>query len=629
MKVLLFVHTKKRNLLVQFLFLFIGYGSVAFAQTPTIQWQKTIGGSEDDLSSHSLINTSDGNIVVGGVIGSKDGDGEGGHGGKDLLVMKMNTTGSVVWKKLLGGMRDERGTFLLQARDGSIIVGGTTLSSDGDVTSNRGGSDVWILKLESSTGTIRWQKTLGGSGNDELVSVRENASGEIVIGGSMVTKSSRLAGESSDFLAAKLTGTGMLLWQKSFGGTGIDRMNQLQATMDGGFIAIGMTSSKDGQIVGFKGGYRDAWLIKADANGNLKWQRPLGGTGDDFYCAVQVTMVSGVENYVVAVRTDSNDGDVSGNHGWVDIWVAKLSGDGKQIVWRNTFGGPDWDELGSIKPTKDGGFIIGTTTKTSSNDNDACLIKIDAKGNFEWQTNLGGSASDEIMYFQQTTNKDGTAEGYIVNVFAQSKDGNIPNFHGILDVGLVKLNLQGGLQWARCFGGSKEEWPLNRESFPYNHYFTTFAIAHDEYQLQAADGNYMFLTSTTSNDGDVQGLHYSARTGLRYDNWLVKVAPPAVRTTQAVTRVENHVWQEEAILSKAFPNPFTHQTTIQFTAMGSGKTTIDLYDANGKKVRTVFNGNVVAGRVYSVDVQGSTLPKGIYLYTINNRSQLSERLIKN
>jgi hypothetical protein len=630
MKIILLILQSRVLILVLLVTLLSHSPNVISAQKPSIQWQKTLGGTAEDLGSHSIINAADGSIVTGGVVSSNDGDGLGNHGGKDLLVTKISTTGNVHWKKLLGGSNDERGTFLLQARDGGIIVGGTTSSRNGDVSSNYGGYDIWILKLETSSGNIRWQKTIGVGGNDELVSIRENSNGEILVGGSSYTKSSRTYAESADFLTAKLSATGTLLWQRTFGGSGVDRMNQLQSTRDGGCVAVGMTDSRDGQITGFHGGYRDTWLIKVDAKGNLQWQRALGGSGDEYYCAVQTAVSNGLENYVVAVRTDSKDGDVSGNHGWVDIWVARLNNSGKEFMWRRTFGSTGWDELGSIKPTQDSGFILGTTTTTSNNNQDASLIKIKAGGEVEWQKTLGGSGSDEIMYFQQTIDKVGVADGYIVNVFAQSADGDIPDFHGVLDVGLVKLDLQGHIQWAKCFGGSKEEWPLNRQSYPYNPYFTTFAAAHDEYQLQAPDGNFMFLTSTISNDGDVQGLNYNPSIGFRYDNWVVKVAPPVAAPNTAITAIENDLLLQNRFGIKAYPNPFSLRTTVRFVAPNSGKTTIDLFNADGKKVRTIFNSSVTEGQFYTVPIQDATLPKGVYFYIINNnKSRQTGRLIKN
>lgn len=603
----------------------------ASAQSPSIQWQKTLGGTQEDLGSHSIIQSSDNGIITGGVVSSKDGDGKGNHGGKDLLVVNMSAAGVIKWKRVLGGAQDERGTFLVQARDGGIIVGGTTSSNNGDVSGNHGAFDIWVVKLDAS-GTIKWQKTIGGSGDEHLVAVRENSTGDILIGGTTFLPSGGFNSSAADYILAKLSSSGTLLWQKTLGGSSTDRMNQLQATADGGCIAVGMTSSQDGNVTGYHGGYRDTWVVRLGANGNLLWQRALGGSGDEFYTAVQVTTVNGVEGYVIAVRTDSNNGDVSGNHGGLDIWVVKLGYDGT-LQWQNTFGGSGWEELGSIKPTKDGGFILGATTASNDGNvsgnhgsNDAWLVKIDGSGKLQWQKTLGGTASDEIMYFQQTTDN-----GYIVNVFDQSNNGDGVNFHGKIDVLLVKLDAQGSMQWNRCFGGSNEEWPLNRESHPYDNIFTTFATAHDEYQLQSSDGNYMFLTSTISNDGDVQDLHYSARVGLRYDNWVVKVAPP-VTSSKPVTTVSPDKLRGERLTASAiaaYPNPFNRQTVLHFTALESGRTTIDLYNAKGAKVRTLFNGMVKAGAEYTVPVDGAVLPKGIYFYDLNNqKDRQSGRLIK-
>ncbi|HEX3078829.1 MAG TPA: T9SS type A sorting domain-containing protein, partial [Puia sp.] len=97
----------------------------------------------------------------------------------------------------------------------------------------------------------------------------------------------------------------------------------IQLTSDFGFVVAGYTLSNDSQVTGNHGGY-DYWVVKLDSLGNLEWQKCLGGTGSDEPYAVQQTADNG---YIVAGFSDSEDGNVSGNHGSSDYWIVKLTDD--------------------------------------------------------------------------------------------------------------------------------------------------------------------------------------------------------------------------------------------------------------------------------------------------------------
>jgi hypothetical protein len=149
-------------------------------------------------------------------------------------------------------------------------------------------------------------------------------------------------------------------------------------------------------------------------------------------------------------------------------------------------------------------------------------------------------------------------------------------------------------------------------------------------KIQALDGSYFFAVSTKSRDGDVSGLHYNSRVGVRSDMWVVKLTADGKLSVPSAVTSRKELLVEAANEVSAFPNPFSRQTTIQFTALVSGETTVDLYNANNRKIRTVFNGTVTAGQLCTVNVEGATLPKGMYFYLINNnKNRLSGRLVKN
>jgi len=241
-------------------------------QAPNIEWQKCLGGSNDD-EAYSVQQTSDGGYIVAGSTRSNDGDVSGNHEEVwwlvwDFWVVKLDRYGDIEWQKCLGGSDSDWAESIQQTNDGGYIVAGYTGSNDGDVSGNHGEKDFWVVKLDRY-GDIEWQKCLGGSGG---------------------------------------------------GGSGGDYAYSVQQTSDGGYIVAGETWSNNGDVSGYHGG-GDVWVVKLDRYGDIKWQKCLGGSSWDWAYSIQQTNDGG---YIVAGLTRSNDGDVSGNYGEKDFWVVKL-----------------------------------------------------------------------------------------------------------------------------------------------------------------------------------------------------------------------------------------------------------------------------------------------------------------
>jgi hypothetical protein len=286
-----------------------------------IQWQKCLGGTGDDRAN-SIQQTTDGGYVVAGRTYSNDGNVTGNHGSDDYWVVKLDASGNIQWQKCLGGTSWEYASSIQQTTDGGYVAAGYTRSNDGDVSGNHGDWDYWVVKLDSS-GNIQWQKCLGGTSWDEAYSIQQTTDGGYVVTGYTTSNDGDVSGNhgGEDYWVVKLDSSGNIQWQKCLGGTGDDRANSIQQTTDGGYVVAGYTYSNDGDVSGNHGG-RDFWVVKLDASGNIQWQKCLGGTNWDEAYSIHQTTDGG---YVVAGRTWSNDGDVSGYHGGnYDYWVVKL-----------------------------------------------------------------------------------------------------------------------------------------------------------------------------------------------------------------------------------------------------------------------------------------------------------------
>ena len=361
------------------LILFNGVNNKSLAQAPTIEWQKCLGGSNDDWA-YSIQQTSDSGFIVAGYTESSNGDVSGNHGDYDYWVVKLNSSGDILWQKCLGGTNVDQAFSIQQTSDGGFIVAGGTFSNDGDVSGNHGNSDYWVVKLNSS-GTIEWQKCLGGTDGDYANSIQQTSDGGFIVAGQTYSNDGDVSGNhgGSDAWVVKLNSSGTILWQKCLGGTVYGAIAySIQQTSDGGFIVAGETRSYNGDVSGNHGGI-DYWVVKLDSLGDIEWQKCLGGTNNDYARSIKQTSDGG---FIVAGFTMSNDGDVSGNHGWNDAWVVKLNSSG-DIEWQKCLGGTDYDDAKSIQQTSDGGFIVAGFTASNDGDvsgnqgnSDAWVVKL-------------------------------------------------------------------------------------------------------------------------------------------------------------------------------------------------------------------------------------------------------------
>jgi hypothetical protein len=104
-------------------------------------------------------------------------------GGRDIFVMKLSSNGDIQWNKTIGGSGDENGISIQQTTDGGYVLTGFTESNDGDFSGmNKGGFDIFVMKL-SSNGDIQWNKTIGGSGDENGLSISQSTDGGYVLTG--------------------------------------------------------------------------------------------------------------------------------------------------------------------------------------------------------------------------------------------------------------------------------------------------------------------------------------------------------------------------------------------------------------------------------------------------------------
>ena len=410
------------------------------------EWIKTFGGSNEDIA-YSVIETQDGNIGILGYTNSTDGDlSNKTLNVNDYWFLKLDQEGNILLNKTYGGSGDDRGQKIIQTSDGGYAIVGYSMSSDGDGSNNEGFHDNWILKLDNS-GNILWEKSYGFSGHDHAYGLIATSEGGFFMTGFLDVTAS--GGEGNDtasrttnrhgvgeFWCHKLDANGDLQWRRYFGGSNNDRSFSVVQANDGGYVIAGFSESMDFDITSNQGSY-DYWVIKLDVDGNLVWQKTLGGSGIDQSRSIVATNDNG---YIIAGNSFSSDGDVTDNKGGSDFWLTKLDDDGN-IVWKKNYGGSDFDFASSIRKGQTG-YIVSGYSKSSDRDlsnnkgdNDFWVIKIDESGNLLWQKNFGGSGLDLAHDAIEMAD-----ESIVLVGDTQSSDGDIIENKGLKDALVVKIN---------------------------------------------------------------------------------------------------------------------------------------------------------------------------------------------
>lgn len=410
------------------------YGMLA--QAPNIEWQKAIGGSAQD-AAHSIQQTLEGGYIIAGRSHSNDGDVTGNQGNSDYWIVKLDTGGNITWQKTFGGSGDDYAHSIQQTADGGYIIAGESNSNDGDVSGNHGGSDYWIVKL-SPSGEITWQQSLGGSGADSATSIKQTIDGGYIVAGYSSSSDGDVTVNqgSGDYWIVKLNAAGGIEWQKSFGGSDFDNALSIDQTNDNGYIIAGLTNSNDGDVT-LNQGVRDYWIVKLNMTGDLIWEKSLGGSGDDRAYSIKQTSNN---NYIIGGFSSSHDGDVTANNGDGDCWIVNLNPEGN-ILWQKALGGSSTDTAHNIQETIDGGFIIAGYSASNDGDVtenkgglDCWTVKLSPIGDIQWQKAVGGSGDELFSSIHQTA--DG---GYIAGGRSNSTDGDVTENKGEQDYWIVKF----------------------------------------------------------------------------------------------------------------------------------------------------------------------------------------------
>lgn len=378
------------------------------------------------------------------------------------------------WDRTIGGGDLDGLGDLQRTRDGGYILGGNSFSGiSGDKTQAPVGSgDYWIVKLDPE-GNKLWDKTIGGSGYDELTSLYQTSDGGYILGGWSISPASGDKTEdakgSYDYWVVKVDSTGNRQWDKTLGGNKVDFLFSLQQTKDGGYIVGGWSNSDiSGDKTEVPRGIIDYWVLKLNADGEKEWDKTLGGNESDRLAALQQTSDGG---YLLGGTTLSEVGGdkTAASKGSADFWLVKLDAAGNKR-WDKALGGNQGETLTALEPARDGGFILGGNsgsgisgdkTEASRELLDYWVVKVDADGEKQWDKTLGGNFNDELHALVQAADGGYLVGGYSLSGVSGDKTeptkSNCCCFECPGDFWVVKLDSAGQIKWDKTLGGEADD----------------------------------------------------------------------------------------------------------------------------------------------------------------------------
>ena len=355
---------------------------VKYSNVGSIQWKRTFGGNSLDFA-HDIRQTSDGGYIICGTTGSTNGVFSQRFGDVwDIWLIKISSAGDLQWQNFYGGTNYDWGMNVVETNDGYVACGRVT-SSNGQVSGNHGSADIWLFKTNRN-GVLQWQHCYGGNNLDVPFSIEKVPEGGFIIGGYQLQPGpySIITAANFEAYVIKTDASGNIIWEKKYGGSYYEDIKKIRPTSDGGYIFVGSTKSNDGDVSGTHpsylsetGGYTfDIWVVKLSNAGDIEWQKPLGGSFEEW--GFDVAEVS--DGYFVVGTAESSDGDISGQHGYQDAWMVKLNLLGN-IISQKCFGGSQPDAFHSISAINNNELI--TAGYVSSGDGDVV-------GNYEGSSNL-------------------------------------------------------------------------------------------------------------------------------------------------------------------------------------------------------------------------------------------------
>ena len=427
-----------------------------------VAWQKDIQSNTQDFLSQ-MTTTIDQQYLISGSSIQTAGKAAASslasatskqNNGYDFHLIKLNQQGEEVWEKYFSGQNHDFLSATVNTQEGGFLLAGTSYSGKGldKKDASKGGSDIWLIKINEFGDEI-WQKSLGTAHDEEARSVIQTTDLGYFVAGNIQNAAKGYG--SKDVWIVRLDKDGKELSQLILGGKGLDEVEKMIPTKDGGALlgvysrsGIANMSNKQSVIsnadsnvkstssnitnyslpITYKPkttnneGEGDYWIIKLNKDGKVEWEKNFGGNGDDHLRTLALTS----EGYIVGgeSRSERSGNKTAGIEEGTDLWLISLNERGEEI-WQKSYNFKNRDILmgmNVINQRQDSraknqdltkGILLGGYTQAEgrieADDETFWMLYINKDGNEEWRKHVKGeSRKKEERLSDLKLNRDGS-----------------------------------------------------------------------------------------------------------------------------------------------------------------------------------------------------------------------------
>ncbi|KUJ50902.1 T9SS type A sorting domain-containing protein [Chryseobacterium sp. JAH] len=382
-----------------------------------VVWQKDIKSSTQDFLSQVTTTIDQQYLITGSSIQSKKITSENKqNNGYDFHLVKLNQQGEEVWEKYFSGQNHDFLSATVSTQEGGFLLAGTSYSAKGldKKEASKGGSDIWLIRI-NEFGDELWQKTLGSAQDEEVRAVIQTADLGFFVAGSIQNAPKGYG--SKDVLISKLDKNGKEVSQLIVGGKGLDEVEKMIPTLDGGaLLGIYSRSTAGGSKKTENFGEGDYWIVKLNKEGKVEWEKNYGGKADDHIKTLALTSTG----YIIggSSRSDRSGNKTTGIEEGTDIWLISLNDRGEEI-WQKSYNFKNRDVLMGMNVIKTGddkslkGILLGGYTQAEgrieADDETFWMLYLNQDGNEQWRKHVKGeSRKKEERLADIKLNRDGS-----------------------------------------------------------------------------------------------------------------------------------------------------------------------------------------------------------------------------
>jgi hypothetical protein len=391
-------------------------------------WWKTFGTEKREYCS-SAQTTFDGGYILAGTIEREIG------GEKDIWLVKTNSVGIEEWNSTIDGGLNEKVKYIQETKDHGFIITGYRSS----LTNNY--NEVMLIKTNQK-GEKQWIREYNWGTNIEGFDVKETDDEGFLITGRIAVFVGNYT--YNDLLLIKTDSAGNTLWNRTFGGDGVEEGYSIVKTKDNAFLITGLAMNKYYTI-------KKVLVVKFNSSGFEIWNKTYGGESGYYYMGEKIiqTLDSGfiilahIKGYTNLLKIDDKGNEIwnrtygsdtysigedilqlsNGNYAvtgssWEDVWLLKTNSQGAEI-WNKTYGGLKTDDGQSLLQTDDQGIlIVGNSYSYGNGNSDFFMIRVNSNGS-------GGYRHEPVCVINSPYNGETVSGPIIISGTASDIDGKV------------------------------------------------------------------------------------------------------------------------------------------------------------------------------------------------------------